>query len=196
MVQRFVSSMRPTIYASAAFCRHIIACPGKCISYLSTCSGWYLLGFFTWPAYNNSFWWALPPTVGLSFLHSGSSLPNLDGPASTAIWINCWVDNDNGDCPTSPTAPMPPPISLPPLSWVRPPWLGWVVNWRGALLPFSASIIHMVLDLNTLLSPPLSPFLRVSLVLAILKFGRGRLGNMEVVGSPSHESCVVAILNF
>ena len=36
MVQRFASSMRPTIYASAASCRHIIACPWKHKSYLPT----------------------------------------------------------------------------------------------------------------------------------------------------------------
>ena len=124
--------MRPTTYASAASCRHIIAHPWKCMLYLPTCMailqtshekgsfwirssvlfwnyciscratvpGWYLLGFFTWPACKNSFWGALPPTVGQSFLWAGSSPPNLDGPASTAIWTNCWVGNDDGDCPT------------------------------------------------------------------------------------------------
>ena len=36
MAQRFVSSMRPTIYASVASCMHIIAHPWKCISSLPT----------------------------------------------------------------------------------------------------------------------------------------------------------------
>ena len=132
MVQRFASSMRPTIYASAASCRHKIVHPWKCMSYLPTCMaisqtsckkgsfqirssvlfwnccisqkatipGQYLLGLFTWPAHKNSFWGALPPMVGQSFLQTGSSPPDLDGPASAAIWANCWVGNDNGDCPT------------------------------------------------------------------------------------------------
>ena len=34
--QRFVSSMRPTIYASTVSCKHIIACPWKYRSYLTT----------------------------------------------------------------------------------------------------------------------------------------------------------------
>ena len=121
MVQKFASSMRPTTYASAASCRHIIVCPWKCVSYLPTCMaisqtshkkgsfqirssmlfwnccisqratipGWYLLGFFTWPAHKNSFQKALPPIVGWSFLQAGSSPPDLDGLASTAIWANC-----------------------------------------------------------------------------------------------------------
>ena len=137
MAQRFASSMRPTIYASAASCRHIIACPWKCISYLPTCSaiswtshkegsfqirssvlfwnchiswgatipGWYLLGFFTLPACKNSFWGALPPMVGQSFLQAGSSTPNLDGPGSAAIWANCWVGNDDGYLPTYSNCP-------------------------------------------------------------------------------------------
>ena len=37
MAQRFASSMRPTIYATAASCRHIIVHPWKGISYLPTC---------------------------------------------------------------------------------------------------------------------------------------------------------------
>ena len=36
MVQRLVSSMRPTTYASAASCRHIMVLPWKCKSYLPT----------------------------------------------------------------------------------------------------------------------------------------------------------------
>ena len=44
---------------------------------------------------------ALPPTVGQSFLLTGYSLPKSDGPASAAIWANCWVGNNDGNLPTS-----------------------------------------------------------------------------------------------
>ena len=70
------------------------------ISWRAAVPGWYLLGFFTWPACKNSIWGTLPPMVVLSFLHTGSSLPDLDGPASTAIWTNCLVGNNDGDHPT------------------------------------------------------------------------------------------------
>ena len=124
--------MRPTIYASAASYRHIIALPWKCKSYLptsramswtnhekgsfqirssvlfwncqisprATVPGWYFLVFLTLPAWRNSFQGALPPMVSWSFLLAGSSLPNVDGPASAVIWTNCWVGNNEGDLPT------------------------------------------------------------------------------------------------
>ena len=132
MVQKLASSMRLTKYASAASCRHIIALPWKCRSYLptsraiswtscekggflirslvlfwncwisqrATVPGWYFLVFLTLPAQRNSFWGALPPMVGWSFLQTGSS-PEADGPASAAIWANCQVGDDDGDLPTS-----------------------------------------------------------------------------------------------
>ena len=56
---------------------------------------------FSFPAVKNSFLRVFPPTVGWSFFLAGSSPPNIDGPASTAIWANCWVGNDCGDLPTS-----------------------------------------------------------------------------------------------
>ena len=62
---------------------------------------WYLWGFFTFPTFRNSFWGALPPMVGQSFLLASSSLPNIDGPASTAIWANYQVGDDSSDLPTS-----------------------------------------------------------------------------------------------
>ena len=112
MVQRLVSSMRPTTYASAASCRHIMVLPWKCrsvlpmwraisrtscekgsflirslvlfwnhqISQRATVPGWYFLVFFTFPAMSNSFWGALPPMVGQSFLVTNSS-PKADGPS-------------------------------------------------------------------------------------------------------------------
>ena len=70
------------------------------ISQRATVPGRYFLGFFTCPALRNSFWGALPPMVGQSFLLAGSS-PKADGPASAAIWANCWVGNDDRDWPTS-----------------------------------------------------------------------------------------------
>ena len=70
------------------------------ISWRATVPGQYFLGFFTFPALRNSFQGALPPMVGQSFLTAGYS-PKTDGPASTAIWANCWVGNNDGDRPTS-----------------------------------------------------------------------------------------------
>ena len=133
MAQRLVSSISPTRYASAASCRHKMACSWKCRSYLptsraiswtsckkgsfwmrspvlfwnqqisqrATVPGWYFQVFFNGAAHKNSFWGALPPMVGQSFLWAGSSPPNLDGPVSAAIWTNCWVGNKCGDIPTS-----------------------------------------------------------------------------------------------
>ena len=132
MVQRLVSSMRPTKFASAASYRHIMVLPWKHKSVLSTAwaisqtscekgsflirslvlfwncqisqratvPGWYFLGFFTFLALRNSFQGTLPPMAGQSFLLTSSS-PKANGPASTAIWTNCWVGNDDGDLPTS-----------------------------------------------------------------------------------------------
>ena len=62
----------------------------------------YLWGFFTFPAQRNSFWGALPPMVGQSFLLADSSPPYVDGLASAAIWTNCQIGNDSSNLPTSP----------------------------------------------------------------------------------------------
>ena len=75
------------------------------ISQRATVPGQYFLVFFTLPAWRNSFWGALPPTVGWIFLLTGSSLPNIDGPASAAIWAKCWVSDNKGDLPTSLSCP-------------------------------------------------------------------------------------------
>ena len=71
------------------------------ISHRATVTNWYLWGFFTLQALRNSFQGALPPTVSQSFLLAGYSPTNEDGPASTAIWANCWVGDDSSDLPTS-----------------------------------------------------------------------------------------------
>ena len=70
------------------------------ISQRETGPGQYFLIFFTFPPWRNSFLGALPPMVGQSFLLAGSSLSNVDGPASAAIWANCQVGDDEGDLPT------------------------------------------------------------------------------------------------
>ena len=72
------------------------------ISWRATIPGQYLWGFFTLLAFRNSFWGALPPTVSLSFLLAGSSLPDIDGPASATIWANFWVGDGSSNLPISP----------------------------------------------------------------------------------------------
>ena len=133
MVQRLAPSMSPTKYASAASCRHKMACPWKCRSYLptsgaiswpnhekghfwirssvlfwkwqiswsATVPGQYFRVFLMTPAFRKSFLGAFPPTVGWSFFQAGSSPPDIDGLASTAIWANCQVGDEWGDLPTS-----------------------------------------------------------------------------------------------
>ena len=71
------------------------------ISQRATIPGQYLWGLFTFLALRNSFQGALPPMVSWSLLLPGSSPPNVDGPASAAIWANCQVSDDSGDLPTS-----------------------------------------------------------------------------------------------
>ena len=70
------------------------------ISQRAAVPGQYFLVLFTFPALRNSFLGALPPMVSWSFFLAGSSLPDVDGLASAAIWANCWVSNDKGDLPT------------------------------------------------------------------------------------------------
>ena len=119
------------------------------ISQTATVPGWYFLVFLTLPAWRNSFWGALPPTVGQSFLLTGSS-PEADGPASAAIWANCQVGNDDRGpsqiLQLSCLLYLPLcliPTSSPPPSQVRAFWLGM----GGALekvasSPFLAIFCH------------------------------------------------------
>ena len=142
------------------------------ISGRATVPGWYFLVFFTFPALRNSFWGALPPTVGWSFLLAGSS-PKTDGPASAAIWANCWVGNNNGDLPTSScclasSTYLSASSIIFSTSLVGEGFLsgeGWCTR-EGDLLPFFAIFSLSSFILNTLL-PSLS-FFGISLVLAIL----------------------------
>ena len=214
MAQRLASSMRPTTYASAASCRHMMALPWKHKSYLptsrailqtnckkesflmrisvlfwncqtsqrATIPGQYFLAFLTFPAWRNSFWGALPPTVGWSFLLTGSSPPNVDGPASAAIWANCQVSNNEGGLPTSfsylasstcfSTSSSCPAssthFSTSSLGEGSLAGDGWWTG-EGGLLPFSARAFLVSLDLRTHLLLPFSPFLGVSLVVAMLE---------------------------
>ena len=116
------------------------------ISQRATVPGQYFLVFLTLPALRNSFWGALPPMVGQSFLWTGSS-PKADGPASAAIWANCWVGNDDMVTYPHPPAILPPlpasqplPTSSPPPSQVRAFWLGM----GGALRRGSPSLSHQL----------------------------------------------------
>ena len=63
-------------------------------SHRATVPSWYLWDFFTLPAFSNSFLGALLPMIGQSFLLAGFSLPDVDGPASAAIWTHCQVGNN------------------------------------------------------------------------------------------------------
>ena len=104
------------------------------ISQRATISSQYLWCFLPLLAFRNSFWGALPPVVGLSFLWAGSSLSDIDGPTSTAIWANCQVGNDSGDLPTSPNFSAS--AILPSVSFgvIRPSILGTRGSWHWGFL--------------------------------------------------------------
>ena len=115
---------------------------------------------------------ALPPMVGWSFLAAGSS-PKADGPASTAIWANCQVGDDDRDQPTS-SSRLASSTHLSASSIVFSTSLmgegflageGWCTG-EGASLPFFKILLHSSGVQSTLL-PSLS-FLGVTLVLTIL----------------------------
>ena len=134
--------------------------------------GQYFLGFFTCPALRNSFQGPLPPMVGWSFLLAGSS-PNADGLASTAIWANCWVDDDDGDRSTS-SSHLASSTHFSASSYICSTSLmgegflageGWCTG-EGGLLPFLKILLHSSSVLSTFL-PSLS-FLGVTFVLTIL----------------------------
>ena len=129
----------------------------------ATVPGQYLLVFLTFPAFRNSFCGALPPMVGQSFLQAGSS-PKADGPASTAIWTNCRVGNDNGDRPTassllvSSTCPVI-SSSIYATSLVGEELLtgeGWCTGEGGCFLVISSFLAHLASCLLLLLSPFIS----------------------------------------
>ena len=142
------------------------------ISQRATVPGWYFLVFLTLPAWRNSFWGSLPPMVGWSFLLTGSS-PKADGPASTAIWANCWVGSDDSDLPTS-SSHLASSTHLSASSIVFSTSLAGedflagdgLCTGEGGLLPFSASSCLSSLDWRTHLSP--LSFFGVSFILAIL----------------------------
>ena len=132
-----------------------------CISQRATVPGQYLLGFFTWPAHKNSFWGALPPTVGWSFLWAGSSLmaQPLQPSGPTVGWVMMMVT----------TLPLQ-LLCLLYLSFhlLSPRWSlfsqGWGWTGEGAFFPFLPSMpqsLFLTLSFHHL-SPPsvvLSSFL-------------------------------------
>ena len=143
------------------------------ISQRATVPGQYFLVFLTLPAWRNSFQGALPPMVGWSFLLTGSS-PKADGTASTAIWANCWVGNDDSDLPTS-SSHLASSTHLSASSIIFSTSLmgegflagdGWCTG-DGGLLPLSASSLLFSLGWITHLSPFCS-FFGVTFILAIL----------------------------
>ena len=228
MAQRLVSSMRPTIYASAASCRHIIALPSKCKSYLptsraisqtnckkgsfqmrssvlfwncqisqrATVPGQYFLVFLTVPAWRNSFWGALPPTVGQSFLLPGSSSPNIDGPASTAIlgqqlgqWQWRW-----------PPHPLELLCLCNPSHYVFILWrdlFGWSRGCTSDKGLFSLpSTLVAALICSTHVTTSFFPCLGITVILAMLEGKYGALANRKAVWLHSCKNHAVAILNF
>ena len=104
----------------------------SCILWRATVQGHYLLDFFTWSVCKNSFWGALPPIVGQSFLWAGSSPPKLRWPSLHSHldqllgeWWQWWLS---------------PPLQLLYffhllLHHFCPWWSlfnwGWGMNWRG-----------------------------------------------------------------
>ena len=125
--------------------------------------GQYLLVFLTFPAFRNSFHRALPPMVGQSFLRAGSS-PEADGLASSAIWTNCRVGDDDGDRPTasslliSSTHPVI-SSSICATSLVGEELLtgeGWCTGEGGCFMVTSSFLAHLASCLLLLLSPLIS----------------------------------------
>ena len=131
--------------------------------------GWYFLVFFTFPAWRNSFWGALPPTVGQSFLLTGSSLPDIDGLASAGIWANCWVSDNKGDLPTPSSCPAS-TILLIISSACGGASLAGVGGYTGNEGLFSLPYTLVATLINSIcVSAFLFPCLRVTLVLTMLK---------------------------
>ena len=142
------------------------------ISQRATVPGQYFLVFFTFPTLRNSFWGALPPTVGWSFLLAGSS-PKTDSPVSTAIWAHCQVGDNDGDLPTS-SSSLASSTCLSASSTIFSTSLmgegflageGWCTG-EGGLLPFFAIFLWSSFVLSTFL-PSLS-FFGISFILAIV----------------------------
>ena len=129
------------------------------ISQRATVPDQYFLVFLTFPAVRNSFWGALPPTVGQSFLLTSSS-PKADGPASAAIWANCQVGDDNSDLPMS-SSHLASSTHLSASSNIFLTSLmgegflageGWCTG-EGGLLPSLAILSQSIFVWSTLLSP-------------------------------------------
>ena len=148
------------------------------ISQRATVPGQYFLVFLTLPAWRNSSCRALHPMVGWSFLLAGSSLPNIDGPASAAIWVNCWVSNNKSDLPTPSSCPASAILII--SSACRGASLAGVAGCTSDeglySLPstFVAALICSILVLASFF-----PCWGVTLVLAILEDNKGALANRK-----------------
>ena len=130
--------------------------------------------------------------VGQSFLQACSSSPELDGPASSAIWATCWVSNDGSDLPTPSNCSASAILLIISPASGEPPEL----EMGGGLVMMASSPLEAgALVLSTWVTP-FSPFLRVTLVLAMLEFRQARLANGKVVQPQSQENHVATILNF
>ena len=150
------------------------------VSWRATVPSQYIWVFLTLHAFKNSFWGALPATLGWSFFLAGSSLPNIDGLASAAIWANCWVGDDCGNLLTSSshsTYATHFMISSAPRG-VSCAGDGGCMGGEGPFAHSSACTTALVCSTFVL---PFSPFFGIILVLAILEFRQGESTNRKVV---------------
>ena len=103
----------------------------------ATVPGQYFLVFLTFPALRNSFWGALPPMVGQSFLLTGS-YPKAEGPASHSHLgqLSGWQWQWRPSHILQLSGLLNPPLCLfQPLLLLSHGWgllcWGWVMYWRG-----------------------------------------------------------------
>ena len=162
------------------------------ISQRATIPSQYFWDLFTFPAFRNSFWGALPPTVGQSFLLASSLPPNVDGPASTSILANCHVSDDSGDLPTSSS------LSASLTLCSNSSWVGAYCSISGAgrstgIGGFFASTCTSTLILTCRALLP-SPIHGVFFVLAMLEVRERESANQSP--EQSHKSLMASILNF
>ena len=161
------------------------------ISQRATVPGWCFWGFFNNAAHKNSFQGALAPMVGWSFLQAGSSPPDVDGLASTAIWANCWVGNDSSDLPTC-SSHSASSILLFSCSWLEGVSCTGTGGSTSAGGAGSTCTWALVFTFQTCFS---FPFFGVPFVLTILKFKWEREKVYQEL-EQSHKSQVASILKF
>ena len=107
--------------------------------------GRYLLVFWTFPAFRNSFRGALPPTIGWSFLQAGSPPMQMALPQQpSGPIVGLAMTMVTYPLPPAYSPPQPalssPPAPAPPPSWARGFWLGkGGAQERGVASPLSLS---------------------------------------------------------